>query len=170
MTGKKGTNHYLNAVKNGLEKPISPLVGRIGKTPPPKTQEVLQKLRELAIAKCLGGVRQSKRILYNGKQLGSSYELAVAISLDENGIRWNTCGRFPYIDPNGKPRSYTPDLYLIDYDVYLDPKNDFLLENVNPRLGFTDIEKIRLVEAQNQIRVLTLDKYQLEWNVIRALL
>jgi hypothetical protein len=69
--------------------------------------------------------------------------LKLAISLDENNIKWDTCSRFNYIDRFGKSRTYTPDFYLIDYDVYLDPKNDFLINNINPSLGFSDKEKIK---------------------------
>jgi len=108
-----------------------------------------------------GGVAQSRRIKYNDRTLGSSYELKVAISLDENNIQWDTCKRFIYTDPSGKRRTYTPDIYLPEYDVYLDPKNDFLINNINPSLGFSDIEKINLVQDQNFIRIIILDKNQL---------
>ena len=129
-----------------------------------------QKMRERAIARGLGGVRQSRWIQYKDKTLGSSYELTVCESLDENNIRWDTCRRFNYIDPKGKARTYTPDIYLIDYDVYLDPKNDFLIKNPNPKLGFTDVEKIQRVMDQNNIRVIILNKLQLSWTTIKSLL
>lgn len=137
------------------------------KLQPPKSKEVLEKLSLLAKERKLGGVRQSKRIKYKNKVLGSSYEYEVVLSLDENNIRWDTCDRFDYIDPNNKHRTYTPDIYLIDYDVYLDPKNDFLIENVNPNLGFTDKEKINLVCEQNNIRVIILNKQELSWDIIK---
>lgn len=126
--------------------------------------------RERAVERQLGGVTQSRWIRYKNKTLGSSYELKVVKSLDENHIKWDTCKRFKYVDPNGKKRTYTPDIYLTDYDVYLDPKNDFLIENINPRLGFSDCEKIQLVQEQNNIRVLVLNKHELEWKVIETLL
>lgn len=65
---------------------------------------------------------------------------------------------------------HMPDIYLVDYDIYLDPKNDFLIENVNPSLGFSDKVKIKLVEEQNQITVLILDKNHLSWKNIYALI
>ena len=41
---------------------------------------------------------------------------------------------------------------------FLDPKNDFLINNKNPALGFTDAEKISLAMQQNNIRVIILNK------------
>jgi hypothetical protein len=62
---------------------------------------------------------------------------------------------------NGIIHYYTPDFYLPEYDIYLDPKNDFLIENINPVLGYTDIDKIHQVELENNIKVLILNKDQL---------
>lgn len=130
------------------------------------TEESKEKLRQVAIKRGFGGITQSRWIKYKDKTLGSSYELKVAESLDENGIIWDTCKRINYIDPTGKVRSYTPDFYLKDFDVYLDPKNDFLIEKINPSLGFSDIEKIKLVSEQNHINVIILNKNELSWNEI----
>lgn len=125
-------------------------------------------LRDKAIERGFGGVTQSRWIEYNGKTLGSSYELKVAESLDKNNIKWDTCKRFKYVDKNGKNRTYTPDLYLLDYDIYLEPKNDFLIENINPNLGFMDVEKIKWAEEQNNIKVILLNKNQLSWEYINT--
>jgi hypothetical protein len=135
-----------------------------------QTEETKAKISVAAKKNGLGGVTQSRRIKYKGKSLGSSYELKIAQDLDKYEIRWDTCGKFNYIDPTGKDRTYTPDIYLIDYDVYLDPKNDFLLNNINPALGFTDIEKIDLVQKQNGIKVVVLNKSQLCWEEIKKYL
>lgn len=168
-TKKECNNQFSLARKLGLPVPVS---NRLGISHPghPHTQEVKDRLSVMATARGLGGVTQSRWIKYKGFTLGSSYELKVAEDLDLNGIRWTTCGRFDYIDPNGKKRTYTPDFYLPDYDVYLDPKNDFLINNVNPRLGFTDKIKIRLASEQNGIKVLVLDSKQLEWKEIQKLI
>lgn len=145
-----------------------------GKTviPPgkPLSTEHRQKLSKLAIERGFGGVRQSKKILHNGVKLGSTYELILAKSLDLNKVKWELPKRFFYIDPNGKTRTYTPDFYLPEYNLYLDPKNDFLIKNVNPHLGFSDLQKIDLVQLQNNITVLVLNKNQLSWESIMELL
>lgn len=171
--GKKGGNQYTKAIELGLPKP------KISEDTRKKLSDISskkrhnentkKKLSEIAKKNGLGGVTQSRWIKYNGKTLGSSYELKLVQSLDENNIRWDVCKRFNYIDPIGKVRTYTPDIYLIDFNVYLDPKNDFLINNVNPSLGFSDIEKIRLVMIQNNIKIIILNKDQLEWQQIKAL-
>ena len=139
----------------------------------PRCQEesTKKKLSKIALKRELGGFNfRNKGIYYNGIKLDSSYEVEVAKSLDDNNIKWLREGRFPYIDRNGKERHYIPDFYLPDYDVYLDPKNDFLIENINPVLGYSDKEKIQLAQEQNNIRVVILNKDQLTWDVIKTLI
>lgn len=134
------------------------------------SKETKKILADLAKKRNFGGVTQSRWIEYKGKKLGSRYELQLVKDLDKHNIKWDTCSRFEYIDLYQKRRTYTPDIYLIDYDVYLDPKNDFLINNKNPALGFSDIEKIQWVMEQNSIRVLILNKNQLSWEYIKTLL
>lgn len=169
--GSKGHNQYTKATALGLEKPFIENSTRKKLSIIAKNRimsdNTKRKLSEIAIKNGLGGVTQSRWINYNGKTLGSSYELSVAVSLDENNVLWDTCKRIKYIDPFGKNRTYTPDFYLEEYDVYLDPKNDFLIENINPRLGFSDIEKINLVQEQNDIKVIILNKNELDWKTIK---
>lgn len=131
------------------------------------SNESKQKLRDAAIKRGLGGVRQTKKILYKGFKLGSSYELELAKDLDANNIKWNIPKRIKYIDNNNKVHYYTADLYLPDYDVYLDPKNDFLINNINPKLGYKDSDKIKWVCKQNNIKIFILNKNQLTWKYIR---
>ena len=107
---------------------------------------------------------------YAGYTFISSYEVAVAKSLDEASVRWEKPQRFSYKTPDGFLHNYTPDFYLPDYDLYLDPKNDYLINNINPKLGYSDCEKISWVETQNKIRVLILNKNQLNWETIKTLI
>lgn len=107
---------------------------------------------------------------YNGVMFDSSYEIQVVSSLDENNVLWEKPSRFSYTDNSGVHHTYTPDIYLPEYDVYLDPKNDFLIENVNPNLGFKDTDKIKWVQEQNNIRVIIVDKNHLSWDKIKTLL
>lgn len=135
--------------------------------PNPISDEIKEKLSKIAKERNLGGVNQSKKILYKGKYLGSSYELKLAIDLDKNNIKWDVCEKIKYKDLNNKIRTYTPDIFLIDFNIYLDPKNDFLLNNNNPSLGFKDVDKIKWVMEQNNIKVFILNKNQLYWNYIK---
>lgn len=109
---------------------------------------------------------------YKGETFISSYEVITLRSLDDNGVRWvkPKYGTFKYIDLNGKKHSYTPDIYLPDYDVYLDPKNDFLIENENPALGYKDCDKIKWVCEQNGVKIIVLSKNQLSWEAIKTLI
>ena len=111
-----------------------------------------------------------KSYWYKGIKFASSYELQVANSLDINGIEWVRSSSLHYIDNVGKKHHYTADFYLPEYDIYLDPKNDFLIENVNPRMGYSDVEKINWVMEQNNVKVVILDKNNLDWESIKNLI
>ncbi len=166
---RKGTNGFIKGTQvehsDETKKKISEkATGR------EHTIETKNKLSEYAKKNKLGGVRQSMKITYKGTTLGSTYELAVVKDLELNNIVWTTCDRIKYKSSDGKERTYTPDIYLPDFNIYLDPKNDFLIENINPRLGFKDIDKIKWVCEQNNIRVFVLNKNQLNWDYIKDLI
>lgn len=111
-----------------------------------------------------------KKIIYKNCCFQSTYEVEVAKSLDDNGIRWTKPKRLKYTDPEGNIHYYTADLYLPDYDIYLDPKNDYLINNVNTYFGYKDSDKIQWVQQQNNVKILILNKNQLNWNAIRNLI
>lgn len=141
--------------------------GRIGRKQSPETKA---KLSSIAKERELGGFNmRNKGILYNDTKLDSSYEVEVAKSLDANNVRWIRPKRIKYITPSGCSHYYTSDFYLPDYDIYLDPKNDFLIENINPSTGYKDTDKITWVMQQHSIKILILNKDQLTWDVIKTL-
>ena len=107
---------------------------------------------------------------YNGIKLGSSYELAVAMSLDENNIKWIKPKPMPYHDNTGRKRQYFADFYLPKFNVFLDPKNDYLINNINPYYGYSDIDKISWASKENGAKIIILNKNQLSWVAIKALL
>lgn len=127
-----------------------------------------QKIRDYAVEhdhyKHFG---RHKHITYKDTSFQSSYEVLTAMELDKNSIRWETPCRLPYVDINGKNHYYIADFYLPDYDIYLDPKNDFLIECVNPHFGYKDIDKIRWVMEQNNVKIIVLDKDHLTWDSIK---
>ena len=135
------------------------------------TEATKAKLSSIAKARELGGFNmRNKGFMYNGVKLDSSYEVALAQSLDRNLIKWQRCTRFSYLTPSGELHYYTPDFYLPEYNIYLDPKNSFLINNINPTLGYRDSEKIAWVMQQNNIKILILDSSQLEWESIKKLI
>lgn len=111
-----------------------------------------------------------KDVLYRGVLLNSSYEEAVAKSLDEQGIEWVRPSPLRWEDSSGLKHYYYPDFYLPAYNVFLDPKNDYLINNVNKWFGITDKEKIGIVSRQNAVKILILSKDQLLWEKIEKLL
>lgn len=124
----------------------------------------------LAKNRNFGGVRQSRKINYNGVNLGSSYEVSLAKIFYGLNISWIKPNRLPYKTPTGKESTYEADLYLPEYNLYLDPKNDFLINSINPSLGYKDIDKIAWVAEQNQITVAVIDKNNLNLNFVNKLL
>jgi hypothetical protein len=59
--------------------------------------------------------------------LGSSWEVTMAKWLDSLNYRWIRPKSIPWKDSSGKAHNYYPDFYLIDYRVYLDPKNRYCI-------------------------------------------
>ena len=75
--------------------------------------------------------------------LQSSYELACSIILNDLGIRWVRPKALIY-----DTRKYYPDFYLVDYNIYLDPKNSYKAKQ--------DAEKISTASAQNNAVIIVL--------------
>ena len=80
--------------------------------------------------------------------LQGNYELRCSDILNELGIKWNRPGALKYDN-----RNYFADFYLPDYDVYLDPKNDYKAK--------LDEEKIEKVRVQNDVKVYIILNHQL---------
>lgn len=91
----------------------------------------------------------------NRKSLKTENQLTLAVD------------QFIWEDTKGIKHRYYPDFYLPEYDVYLDPKNDYLINNKTKKFGITDVEKIAIVQQQNGIRIIILDKNNLTWESIK---
>ncbi len=126
--------------------------------PMPQAQRDL--MRDHALARGLGGYRPhpNRGKKYKDIWFDSAWEVRVAVSLDENNIRWERPKiGFLWNEKN----KYYPDFYLPDFDVYLDPKNEYLVKK--------DAFKISEASHLNNIRVLVLAEHQLSWDYIAAL-
>lgn len=75
--------------------------------------------------------------------LQSTYELKCSEILNDLSIRWIRPKALKY---DGK--NYFADFYLVDYDLYLDPKNNYKAK--------CDEEKINKVVEQNKVKVIIL--------------
>lgn len=93
--------------------------------------------------------------------LESSYEYRVAKDLDDNGIPWIRPPYMHYI-LDGKKKKYFADFYLTEQDIYLDPKNDWIIPQ--------DIPKINQAMIYNNVIIHILTKDQLSWASIQELL
>ena len=80
--------------------------------------------------------------------MDSSWELDIAVWMDAHNIEWIRSRKimFWWTDVNGKKRRYYPDFYLPFYDLYLDPKNKYLL--------MKDDFKLKQVIADNHIKLI----------------
>jgi hypothetical protein len=126
-----------------------------------KTEDGIRRLRESAIRNELGGKRNSKRFLYNGIHLDSSYEVRYAKILDKSGIKWIRPTKVIWSDANGKPHRYYPDFFLPDYNVYIDTKNKYLIER--------DRYKIEKVSEQNNIVIKVISIQDIEFMEMNGL-
>lgn len=141
---------YKESIDNGIIKPHG------------MSSDTKKKLSILAKKRGLGGYRPhpNKGLRYNGIWFDSKWEVEVAKDMDKCGIKWNRPRTgFTWTDTG---RRYHPDFYLPEYDVYLDPKNDFLIKK--------DAEKIAEASRRNNIRIIVLNKNQLSWKAISSLL
>lgn len=171
--GRKPWNYMLTKDTDDRVKKHAELVSETmkGISTHSQTDETKLLLRELALERGLGGFNmRNSGVVYNGIKLDSSYEVEVAKSLDEHLVQWVRPKRIPYHYTDGSLHYYTPDFYLPDYDVYLDPKNDYLIEHVNEFTGMTDVEKIQRVMNEHDIKIIILDKNSLTWNKIKELI
>ena len=94
-------------------------------------------------------------------KLDSSYERTVAKLLDEHHVKWNRPKPLVWFDKKNIQHHYFPDFYLVDYDVYLDPKNDYCFK--------VQKEKIDYIIAHYS-NCFFLNKNQLTWEFINSIL
>jgi hypothetical protein len=99
--------------------------------------------------------------LGNHCYLDSSWELQLANSLDKHNIRWIRPGKFILSDD----RSYTPDFYLPDYKVYLDPKALRADYYRNSKLKVQQFER----ETGYKCLIITKEKF-LHWYHVQSML
>jgi len=113
------------------------------------SNETKETLSLLACNRLQKHSKYSKNIEYKpGVILESSYEVKLAEILDDLNILWVKVRKgFKWFD-GIKTRRYIPDFYLPDYDIFLDPKNDYLIKR--------DEKKIKSAMELNDIKVIVL--------------
>lgn len=68
--------------------------------------------------------------------LDSTWELKIAEYLDENNIKWIRPKHLEWYDSKNKLRRFYPDFYLPEYNIYIDPKNDYRILQDNEKLEY----------------------------------
>jgi hypothetical protein len=158
----KETNHIIRRssekLKNGYES------GRI--IAKEITSADRERLSKQAKERGLGGYREnagrSKKYKVidsfgNSTTLQSSYEYKCFEILTEINVRWIRPKALKY-----NRRNYFADFYLVDHGIYLDPKNNYKAK--------LDAEKIRLVQEQNQVKVIVILEKNLSKEFITGLI
>lgn len=129
--------------------------------------EYRRKMSESAKKQGFGGYREnagkSKKSYYtdtfgNTVCLQSTYEQECAKVLDKLGIRWIRPKSLIY----NETKRYFPDFYLVDYDIYLDPKNNYLAKK--------DRKKISCVCKENNVIVYVLTEEKLKEAYIKSII
>jgi len=67
-------------------------------------------------------------------KLDSSWEVTLAKMFDEEGIIWERPKPLKWTSDDGKIHNYFADFYIPDWNVYLDPKNDWVIANQADKL------------------------------------
>jgi hypothetical protein len=99
----------------------------------------------------------------NGKKFyfDSNWEIMLSKSLSENSIFWERPNKFIL----SNSRSYTPDFYLPDYDIYIDPKAK------RPDYYRNSILKIEMFEVEYKTHCLVITNPKLlTWTHIQTML
>jgi len=112
-------------------------------------------------------VRSNGEWYYNENEneevwLDSSWEVKFAEYLDEENIEWIRPSYFEWIDKDETKRKYYPDFYLIEEDVYVDVKNDYLNSLEKTERKINSAQKLNNID----IKILTEEdlnkKYQIK--------
>lgn len=99
----------------------------------------------------------------NGKPFyyDSGWEVTLAQSLSENNVHWTRPTKFILSDG----RSYTPDFYIPEYDIYIDPKAK------RPEYYRKSILKIEMFEQEYNKKCLVISNPKLlSWSQIQTML
>lgn len=93
-------------------------------------------------------------------KLDSSWEEELAKRLDFLGINWIRPDAIKWIDSKGVSRNYFPDFYLIDYDLFLDPKNPYAIKSQTKKLEclVVQLPNLRILTSLEECKNFTPDQ------------
>lgn len=89
----------------------------------------------------------------------SGYEHKFMAYLDEHDYNWIKCKeRFPYVDAEDKKHTYNPDIYLPDFELYVEIKGMIRKKDPLKFEAFPKDKKLVLLEADD-LKKLGLDVF-----------
>jgi hypothetical protein len=121
------------------------------------SEETKQLMREKALASPHRRLRKGM-VEYNGIMLDSSWELELAKRLDKLEIKWIRPEPILWIDEEGINHNYFGDFYLIEYNLYLDPKNPQAIKVQRKKLDclLSQYSNIVIIESLDDCKNFTL--------------
>ena len=148
------TNQFTKAKIEGTPIPDGAWLGKIG---PFDGRMHSTKTKQLMSEKALASPHRRLRrklIEYNGVMLDSTWELELAIRLDSLNIKWIRPDPIKWVDGDNKIHNYFPDFYLVDHDIYLDPKNPQAIKVQQDKLKYllTQYTNIVIIETLEQCK------------------
>lgn len=155
ISHKRGhTKNSLDSIKkqsNTLKQNITS-----GKIIPHRTKLTDSQKEHLSILACTRLAKHSKyskNVEYKpGIILESSYEVRTAEILDYLGVEWIKVRQGYVWDDHGKRRRYVPDFYLPSQNIFLDPKNDYLITKDKRKINSAmKINTIKVVILSNDL-------------------
>lgn len=122
------------------------------------SEETKSIIRQKALASTHRRLKKNT-VLYNGILLDSSWELELAKRLDFLNIRWVRPEPIKWSDDAGIEHNYFPDFYLVDHDVYLDPKNQQAIKSQLHKLKnlLTQHKNVVILQTLKECKSFTLD-------------
>jgi hypothetical protein len=90
-------------------------------------------------------------------KLDSAWEEALAIRLDEINVNWIRPSPVKWTDKLGVVHNYFPDFYLIDFDIYLDPKNPYAIKAQQLKIDclLDQIKNLRIIKSLEECKTFT---------------
>lgn len=101
-----------------------------------------------------GGETNYKRYSYKNIIFDSSWEVEIAMFLDEHQIKWSRSRKhiLYWVDSSGERRRYYPDFFLEEFNAYVDPKNPFKQKQDKEKLDFIRKSHILIVGNINECK------------------
>jgi len=77
-----------------------------------------------------------KKYYYSGVRMDCKWEVDFAKHLDSINVKWIRPEPLDWVDSKGKVRKYYADFYLPECDIYVDPKNKFVIQKQQEKIRY----------------------------------